>query len=256
MSMPSWFDYNELCARMELQRNGAGQWLCGCGAVLEADKFVCQPCAAATALEAHRRAIESRLEGWRAEMRGYGRLSGVPDFGFARLDNPEFTSRIKGKKLLAAAAKYSFDLGPLIFSGPTGCGKTTVMVAMLHRIGGEAVAVALAQKPGSQPTPPLRRLSKLRWTDAHSLVKARRMHPLGAGEAPLIEGAFDAEVLVVDELGFEPPSEVIFEIADHRYRTGKPTLLTSGLAPAKFAERYGDACFRRFAERGAVVGEW
>lgn len=202
---------------------------------------------------ARRVAFGEEPEQWRARVTRYGALR-LP-FPFATFENPEFLGRVQSRQITAAARRYQLDRS-LVFAGPTGCGKSTLTAAMLRRIAATEVASTLAGPVGAEPSLLLRQLAGLVWVDGFTLVKARKEHPLGRGEAGLIERAFEAPILVLDELGFEPLSEVVFEVADRRYRDGAITIVTTGQTPAGFAARYGDACWRRFAERGAVVSEW
>src|SRR5690606_9469681 len=126
-----------------------------------------------------------------------------------------------------------------------GAGKTTWCAL---------VVLAYAAWSTSEDSDPLsddgNRLAQFAWTTGHALVRARREHGLGDGDAPLIAQAMRASVLVVDELGAEPASEVPFEVVDWRYASGLPTLITSGLTSTGFRERYGDALWRRLTEHG------
>jgi DNA replication protein DnaC len=239
-----------------LTQDSAGTWLCSCGTVLDGQNLICAECRVERARQEQARAIETRLEGWRDSIRQHAKLEGVPPWEWARLTNSEFTSRLRGKLLLKSAQTYKLDLGSLIFSARTGLGKTAVTVAMLHRIRAAEVEAILAGKPGTKPTDTLQRLRYLVWTDGFALAQARRQQPLGQGEARIVERAFEAQVLVIDELGFEPLYDtVVAEIANARYVAALPTIITTGLRPDEFRERYGDACYRRFAERGTVVEE-
>jgi DNA replication protein DnaC len=239
-----------------LTQDDAGAWLCTCGAMLEGQNLICAECRVQRAREEHARAAEAKLKGWQESIRQHAKLDTVPPWDWARLTNAEFTSRIRGKLLLKSAQTYKLAMGSLILSARTGLGKTALTAAMLHRMRAQEVDKVLADKPGSKPTDDLQRLRYLFWTDGFALAQARRQQPLGQGEARIVERSFDAQVLVIDEVGFEPLYDtVIAEIANARYVAGLPTIITTGLRPDEFRERYGDACYRRFAERGSVVEE-
>jgi DNA replication protein DnaC len=204
-----------------------------------------------------RRAAEDAAaeQAWRAEIKQLGRIAGAPAFPFADLQKAEFLRQITGKKLLQVGQRYALERS-LVFTGPSGVGKSTVARAMLRRLLRQEVEKVLGGPVGGQPTPMLKRLSRALWTDGFALAQARRQAPMGRGEAELVEQAFRTPVLILDEVGQEPICEVIFEVADRRYRDGSLTILTTGLTSKKFAGRYGDACWRRFAERAAVISEW
>lgn len=193
---------------------------------------------------------------WRDEIKRMARIEGAPAFEFADLEKPEFAHQIKGKRLLKVAERYGFDRS-LLFTGPSGVGKSTVTRAMLRRPLRQEIAKVLAGPVGGAPSPLLKRLSRTFWTDGFALAQARRQAPIGRGEAAIVERSFRSPVLILDEVGQEPLSEVIFEIADRRYRTeGLVTIVTTGINPKQFIARYGDACWRRLSERAAVVEEW
>jgi DNA replication protein DnaC len=222
---------------------------------LQEEALVCSACSRRIEAEQEQRTRDEKVAQWRVRVERCGALRGVPPFAFARLSNSEFVNRVSGHRLLAVARRYQLDRS-LVFTGPTGCGKTALTIAMLHRLAEEEVARTLAGAPLANPSQLLRRLRGMVWTDGLALAKARRQAPLGEGECELIQRAFEAPALVIDELGFEPLTEVVFEVANCRYLAGLPTIITTGQTPAAFAAKYGDACWRRFAERGAVVSEW
>lgn len=136
-------------------------------------------------------------------------------------------------------ARDRFTLGDrsLVIIGPSGAGKTTFVAESVLRY---------VERPDATAGE-LRGL--LAWTTGHALAAARREAPLGR-RAPLIDRCVDARVLVIDELGQEPLSEVPFEIVDLRYAAGRSTVVTSGLPSTEFRARYGDAMWRRLTQDG------
>lgn len=93
---------------------------------------------------------------------------------------------------------------------------------------------------------------------AHRLVLARQQHPFGEGEAPLVEEAFDASVLVLDDLGNESHVDGRFDVIEQiiwrREADSLPTWVTTGLTEKQVTERYGHAFSARIFE-GALVLE-
>jgi len=190
--------------------------------------------------------------GYCAERPGLAqRVGGLPVFPFADLANAEFRRRAS-RKILGALERYKFDVR-LMISGPTGCGKTSGIVARLNKSRDDAVVAA---KPSTGPggSPPVFR-PRFFFLSGYELVSARRNWKLGE-ESPVITLAKDVELLILDELGFEPLSELPFEVLDHRYRSQRVSIVTTGLKPAEFRTRYGDAAYRRIAEGGAVIEDW
>jgi hypothetical protein len=213
--------------------------------------------------EHHRR----NADNWRIHVEAWRHRSplNLPGgFGWATYTNPEFAQIIRGKRLLRAGQKW--QPGPanlaLVLSAATGEGKTAVACAVCVRLRSALVDGALevdASNPYARREAKARFEESRRWhfVTGFELAQARRQASLGTGEAPAIQKAMKAPLLVLDEVGHEPQTDpVIFEVADARYRNGLPTIVTTGLRPAQFRDRYGDATWRRFTERGALVQEW
>lgn len=177
-------------------------------------------------------------------------VGGLPLAPYATLDNAEFRSRVS-KKFLSAVERYDLTLN-LMLLGPTGRGKTTILAAKMRKLCDDAIAAVKPHDAG-----PLAVCFKPRFLflAGYELAVARRNWKLGQ-ESPIVAMAKDIEFLILDELGFEPLTELPFEVIDHRYRAQRVTVVTTGLEPAEFRARYGDAAFRRIAEGGAVIEDW
>lgn len=160
----------------------------------------------------------------------------LPQMPWARFDNEEFRHRASAR-IVTALERWTAERGSLILAAPTGRGKTAALVAWAARVHGSG-----------QP-------AGVDFVSALELAGARRRVRLG-GEAELVERANRARVLLLDEMGFEPLAEEPFLVIDARYRAKRPTVCTTGLRPAAFRERYGDALWRRLAEGGAVVADF
>jgi DNA replication protein DnaC len=117
----------------------------------------------------------------------------------------------------------------------------------VHRLYEQALADAGAG--GSVVAPRLVFVSGL------ELSGARRRARIGA-ESELVRAAIASDLLLLDEIGFEPPGEELPFVVDARYRQKRPTVVTTGLRVVEFRARYGDALWRRLAEGGAVVEAW
>ncbi len=250
------FEYAELLAK--LPKNADGKPVCACGALLsgrELREGECHVCDQEKQI--------AREKAWRKE-RDLERIDGaaaaallsIPVGKWARFRAPEI-DKLKAQEIGVVARRWTPTDGPIFFSGPTGIGKTSYAAAMIRSVVSNAHHAAKAAiNAGAEWKSAFRAATDLKWTNAHALAQARRHHRLGEGEAPLVQEAKDHRLLVIDELGFEPLDTVIFEIADARYLAGAPTVVTTGLTVEQFRARYGDACFRRFAELGTVVEEW
>jgi len=242
-----------------LTQNEDGAWFCTCGALLEGDKLTCEACErefARVAVErAHQRRFDAdlaRVDSWfntnayRGDEHWSARL---PGWAFARFGNADFRGRVSAK-LLRAYEQYGGSES-LVVSARTGSGKTSLAVAWLHRLRDLA---RQAVREGVKPN----RTSFL-FTSGPEFAGARRRWQLGS-ESRLVSEACDAGLLVLDELGFEPPSEEVFFVIDARYRTGSPTIVTTGLPIESrdpnvptFVKRYGAAVLRRLLEPGRLV---
>lgn len=238
-------------------KDGAGRPLCTCGAVLDGLAFLCSACSQQSNTDRTKREAAEREQRWREEVQWWAPLRDVPDWTWARLNNDDFVSRIRFPRLLAYAHRYEPKVGSVVISGDTGCGKTSLTCAMLHRLRDSEVAKVLASRPGSRPSKILWTLRDLVWTTGFDLAKARRENSLGDGESRLVERASTCKLLVIDELGFEVQHDtVVQEVANARYVAEKPTIITTGLRADAFTKRYGDACYRRLTERGTLVEAW
>ncbi len=159
-------------------------------------------------------------------------------------DDAAFAGAVKSRKMRAVADRWSLNSGGLLLTGPTGCGKTSAARRALRR---------LVRAATSERDPVL----AFRWLTAVEIARARRNHPLGQGDPPIIEAAATASLLVLDELGHEALDESIFEVLDRRYVAQLRTIVTAGRPATELRERYGAACIRRIHEPGgAVIEAW
>lgn len=152
----------------------------------------------------------------------------------------EWLRRLVGARAVADAMQ-ALGAARVAFIGPPGSGKTSLAIAMLR--------AAVAAEPASTW-----RTSGARYVSAHRLAKARAMHPLGDGEAPLVSTALRAPLLVLDELGGEDTryASAVAEVIYERHADDLPTWVTTGVTPERLAERYGGGIARRLFE-GAQV---
>jgi len=163
-----------------------------------------------------------------------------PDWRWARWGNAKWADRIH-RAIVDATTKWlcGHCEGGLVMLGPTGCGKSTAMLASLRG----AYRAALN---GTSPAP------TFMWTTEAALCSASRQWPLGRGEPPLYDRCRATDVVVVDECGVGEKG-TLFELVNDRYERGKATSLTSGLTVEGFVARYGAALWRRLTELGTVV---
>lgn len=134
----------------------------------------------------------------------------------------------------------------LVFTGPTGAGKTSLAVAML---AAWVRAGAFGRKGA-------------RFMEAAWLARARARYKLGEGEAPLVEQAIAAPLLVLDDLGAERDDRdgVLHDVVWERSNAERPTWITCGLPgrtlddlAATLERRYDGGFARRVLETGKRV---
>jgi len=210
-----------------------------------------QPCWEAHIAELQARDVEKRRtaldERFQLSVSREGTF--FPRWSFARLSNPEFRSRVSPALLPAFENYRPKEDGNLFVLGPTGDGKTSLSVAHVYDSLERAKAETVPGKTGV--------MVDFAFITAPELVQSRRQTRLGSNaEARLVRLAMDVELLILDEVGFELESEVVFDVMDHRLRALRPTILTTGQRQKGFRKRYGDALWRRVAEQGAVFEDW
>jgi DNA replication protein DnaC len=143
-------------------------------------------------------------------------------------------SRVKLAPERIAKALAEPPDGDLVLVGNTGTGKTSLAVAML--------ACAVRARPELR--------SKDRFASTYALAGARARHPLGQGEAPDVEKAMSAPLLLLDDVGSEADDRrnVISDIVFARHEADLPTWVTTGFTPEQLMARYGSALIRRLIE--------
>ena len=148
-------------------------------------------------------------------------------FGVARIG---FVPEAHRQSIAASSARG------LAITGPAGAGKTTLAVAKLFQLFDEGARSCM-------------------FVSATDLARARAVHPLGVGEAPLVEQAMRAGALVIDDLGKERQdiagavSDVIFA----RHAKGRRTIVTAGFGVDGARQKYDDGIARRLFEEDWII---
>lgn len=132
-------------------------------------------------------------------------------------------------------ARSSIDEKRVVLTGPAGCGKTSLGVAMLRqRFESHGFA---------------------RFVHAYRLANARIQSKAGTGEAPEIEAALCQGLVLIDDVGNERNfamnalPDVIFE----RHADDLPTWYTTAFSPSQIAAKYGDGIARRMFEHATII---
>ena len=220
-----------------------GRCPCGAPSASEGPRGLCATCA---------RKREDALREWNARaeqttreaMLNSAKLSIPEAFRWAFFVAPDLVARVKRPEAITEA-KAALEASGVVLVGAAGAGKTSVACAMLAE---------LIRQAASGPPKDLRFAGSARFIGAYWLAKARAEHPLGDGEAPLVQLALGASVLVLDDLGAEQSkntalSEVIYE----RHAKGQRTIITTGFGYRVLQQRYGDGIARRIVEEGRTV---
>lgn len=160
----------------------------------------------------------------------------IPDrYRWATLTAPELTQRVRPLTAIAEATE-TMGAPSLVFLGPAGTGKTSLACAILRAASEQRGVYA-----GSYVT-------------AFALAKARQEHKLGDGEAPKVEEACKARLLLIDELGAElGRNTAVQEVIHERHERQLPTLYTSGFTLGELEQRYGAGIVRRILESAKVI---
>ena len=160
-----------------------------------------------------------------------------PSFRWATLDAPELRQRVARERAIAEAKAALSSAGGLLLFGLSGSGKTSLACALLRAWGAKN-----GHRRGI-------------FVPAFRLGIARAQHGLGQGEAPLVERATTARLVVVDDLGSEGASHAsaVPEVIQERALAGLLTWVTTWMTPGAIAQRYGDGVARRLYEAGRVL---
>jgi DNA replication protein DnaC len=159
-----------------------------------------------------------------------------PSFGWARIDAPELRERIARSHAIAEAVA-ALSSPALLLVGPSGSGKTSLACALLR-----AWEARNACRRGV-------------FAAAWKLGVARAQHGLGQGEAPEVERAMAAALLVLDDVGSErnTATNAVPDVIFARALAGMPTWVTTWMTPDVVSQRYGDGIARRLFEAGRVT---
>jgi len=222
------------------------EWRCACGAAFVAMRGggVCDACRVA-AQAAARAARADRL-------RAAALAPAGEDFAHVHLDHPRLTEWVARPAVLAArkAAPLTYceearEWALMLLLGGTGAGKTTLGTAVYRWHLDRALA-------GDDHGEEFAR--RMVWVSAVDLARVRRESKLGA-EPTLVRRAREASVLLLDDLGQEPPAEQadLVAILSDRQKAHAKTIVTCGFSLDDIGARYGAQLERRLTERAYVM---
>lgn len=214
----------------------------GCGAAVSARGHWCRSCAADGPRRARRFALRSAFTSIDpGGVLGWCR-AGTPEYVAATSRARERSSDSPGKLKLFADADWPLSRGGLLILGPTGFGKTRLLVAIAHHLLDAGVAGALGPED-------FKAAQRARLASGLELAKARSDRERFGGEPHALHEAKEASILFLDEIGFEDQRDsVIREIVDYRNFRQRPTLATTGKTLDELDALYGAATRRRIYE--------
>lgn len=173
-------------------------------------------------------------------------LSLIPrDYTDATLDQ-EWLSRLVGSQNISEARK-ALSAPRVALTGLPGAGKTSLAIAMFQAaVIADAPTAPRTWRYGVFPRP---FGATHLYVSAFALAKARGNAPIGS-EAPLVERALGAPLVVIDELGGEDPryASAVAEVIYERHGNGLATWITTGVDAPKVASRYGGGIARKAFE--------
>jgi hypothetical protein len=150
------------------------------------------------------------------------------------------------------SAAWQRDSGSALFLGPTGIGKSRVLIAIGLRVLrlAETAEDSTAQKFAAG----------IRYIDAMEMARAIRERKIGTVDH-LYRMACDATLLLLDEVGFEDGKldpVLVRDLLRARYRMslrkpGTATIMASGATLKDLNIDYGEASIRTVWERGALI---
>lgn len=162
-------------------------------------------------------------------------------FAWARLEDPRMVKLVGHERI--AEARLALAQERVVLAGAPGAGKTSLACAMLRELHDSAAR-------DDAPEALVRRAAGSLFVSAYDLSKARARHPLGQGEAPLVERAMNATTLVIDDLGSERDGfqSAVTEVLYERHAECRVTWVTTWLDVRQAEERYGGGIARRLFE--------
>lgn len=180
----------------------------------------------------------------------------LPRFAFAKWDNSEWVNRCNPKVLEAVKAWRVFELDGdrlrakhgMLLCAPTGAGKSTAVLARIHR------AYAYARKMAGEGRLTVGHPPSIVWLNEQQLVEA------SWDNHDRMQKARTAGLLIIDEVGFAGGDQAvrgktpaILDVMSARYDRSLPTVITSGMSVDDLARRYGLAVVRRMQNCADVL---
>lgn len=175
----------------------------------------------------------------------------TPELWARDFDNLQTTEGLE-EAIEACKALACGKIKWLLLLGPVGCGKTHLAVAtakLLDSLHVVQVADTLVYD------------AKIQWWSVPDLL-ARQRATWGTDDTPPLTWCKECDLLVLDDLGLEPPPGTsaqrslvaeLMGVLDARYRAKAPVLITTNFDLDALNARYGERLISRCMELGEVV---
>lgn len=156
-----------------------------------------------------------------------------------------FLPRPGTEKALKAAQEFAANFPPadgtgLLILGSYGNGKSHLAAAIVHAAKAQGHTAVFASVP-----------------ELLSRIRATYDEEARETEAQLMFALREARLTVLDDLGAEKRSEwtleKVYELVDARYRSRRPTVVTTNLTPEELEEQIGHRAYDRLLEMCRVV---
>lgn len=169
----------------------------------------------------------------------------IPEF--CRCSMTELAQRAH-PDLLTVAHRWSWGSPNLLLLGKTGAGKTSAAALIVRLLTRHGVRVG---------GPAFEKARHIHWAHAAQIAMAERQWPLGHGRSDRILRWERAELMVIDDAGWDMDPVPVSMLLNARMEAGLPTIITSGKRSGELQNHYGDAVVRRMLEpNGKVVQVW
>lgn len=241
---------DELCERCGKPLNYGQLWKAGCDKPIEI-RLGCD----CKSREENERKSREIAEGRRIIRRSMLKASGM----LARQQSQTFagfTPTQKQKAAYSAARSFAAEKGSgLVICGGVGSGKTHLAAAIanevIERYGIDdewALDAAKESKTGGY----IGGFSPVYFISSTELMSSLREAMKNGEPSAAMRRCKNADVLILDDLGTEKPSEWtverIFEIIDHRYSSCRPTVITTNCTVDELKRQIGARSYDRIKE--------
>ena len=191
----------------------------------------------------------SNIHGIRA--RGYFNQAAVPHM-FSRCSFETYPVSADTKQALAAVKAWVSD--GWAQGSEAGSGRVSLLLYGSYGVGKTGLAVSAMREMSRELQMPALFLTT---PDLLDRIRSTYNRDSAESEKDLVQAVKDIDLLVLDDLGAERPTdwvrERLFTIINHRHDECMPTIFTSNLDPKMLAEHLGERTAWRIVEMSTVI---